>query len=194
MKKLYIFDMGGVVSQNTNVTAEVSAYLEFDGAKMLDYARDDFKELTKGRISVQEFTRRFSLKSGRTIEDELLSKFFDPKLDRDVVAIIERLKNGARVVVGSNTITPHYDIHLQKGDYQFFDAVYASHLMGLAKPDPAFFTYILDREGFSPEETAFVDDLPANVEAARGLGICSFVFTDAAKLKKDLTALEQQQS
>jgi putative hydrolase of the HAD superfamily len=189
MKKLYIFDMGGVVSRNTNVRAEVSAYLEFDGAEMMEFARDDFIELTTGKIDVQEFTRRFSQKSGRLIEDDLLSRFFDPELDRDVVAIIDTLKHGARVVVGTNTITPHYNIHLQKGDYQFFDAVYASHLIGLAKPDPAFFTYILDQEGFSPEETVFVDDLPANVEAACALGIYAFVFTDAGKLKKDLAAL-----
>ena len=192
MFKLYIFDMGGVVSRNTNIAPEVSAYLEFDGAEMIEFARDDFKALTTGAISVEEFTRRFSLKSGRTIEDDLLSRFFHPEPDRDVVDTIAALKNGARVVAGTNTITPHYNLHLQKGDYEIFDAVYASHLMGLAKPDPAFYIYILDREGCSPEQTVFIDDLPDNVEEAEKLGIHSLVFTDVIKLKKDLTALKLQ--
>jgi putative hydrolase of the HAD superfamily len=191
MLQLYIFDMGGVVSRNTNVAPEISAYLEFNGAEMIEFARDDFKALTTGVISVKEFTRRFSMKSGRPIESDLLNRFFHPELDPDVVATIETLKNGARVVVGTNTITPHYRIHLQKGDYEFFDAVYASHLMGLAKPDPDFYTYILEQEGCSPEQAVFIDDLPVNVEAAGNLGIHSFVFTDADRLKEDLAALKR---
>ena len=102
------------------------------------------------------------------------------------------MKNGARVVAGTNTITPHYNVHLQEGDYEIFDAVYASHMMGLAKPDPAFYTYILDRAGCPQEQAGFVDDVPENVEAAEKLGIHSFVFTNAEKLKKDLTALKLQ--
>jgi len=192
MFKLYIFDMGGVVSRNTSVVPDISAYLEFNGAEMIEFARDDFEALTTGAIPVEEFTRRFSLKSGRAVEDDLLTRFFHPELDLDVVNTIDNLKNGARVVAGTNTITPHYDLHLQKGDYEIFDAVYASHQMGLAKPDPDFYTYILDREGFSPEQAVFVDDVPANVEAAEKLGIHSFVFTNAEKLKKDLNALKLQ--
>jgi HAD superfamily hydrolase (TIGR01509 family) len=169
MFQLYIFDMGGVVSRNTNVAPEISAYLEFDGAKLIEYARDDFEALTTGAISVEEFTRRFSLKSGRPIEADLLTRFFHPELDRDVVATITALKNGARVVAGTNTITPHYNLHLQKGDYDIFNAVYASHLMGLAKPDSNFYSYILDQERCSPAEAVFIDDFHANVEAARKL-------------------------
>jgi HAD superfamily hydrolase (TIGR01509 family) len=186
MFDLYIFDMGGVVSRNTNVTPDIAAYLEFDGAQMMDYAREDFRELTIGEISVREFVRRFSSKSGRTIEDDLLNRFFEPELDPDVVAILETLKNGARVVAGTNTIGPHYDIHLNKGDYRVFDAVYASHLIGLAKPDPAFYTYILEHEGSSADRAVFVDDFPENIAAARALGIRSFLFTDAEKLNDDL--------
>jgi len=189
MFDLYIFDMGGVVSRNTNVGPEIAAYLEFDGGQMIEYAREDFRELTIGEISVREFVRRFSSKSSRTIEDDLLIRFFKPELDPDVVAIIDTLKNGARVVAGTNTIAPHYDIHLRRGDYDIFDIVYASHLMGLAKPDPAFYTCILEHESCSADRAVFIDDFPENVEAARALGIGSLLFTGAEQLKKDLTAL-----
>jgi len=189
MFDLYIFDMGGVVSRNTNVGPEIAAYLEFDGGQMIEYAREDFRELTIGEISVREFVRRFSSKSSRTIEDDLLIRFFKPELDPDVVAIIDTLKNGTRVVAGTNTIAPHYDIHLRRGDYDIFDIVYASHLMGLAKPDPAFYTCILEHESCSADRAVFIDDFPENVEAARALGIGSLLFTGAEQLKKDLTAL-----
>jgi glucose-1-phosphatase len=186
MVDLYIFDMGGVVSRNTHAAPDMAAYLEFDGAKMIEYARDDFRELTTGRISEQEFVLRFGLRSGLPVEEDLLNRFFDPELDPDVVATIRTLKNGARVVAGTNTISPHYQIHLQKGDYRLFDAVYASHLMGLAKPDPAFYTYILKHEGCSADRAVFADDIPENVEAARTLGIRSLLFADAEQLNRDL--------
>jgi putative hydrolase of the HAD superfamily len=183
---LYIFDIGGVVSRNTNVAPEIAAHLEFDGAKMIEFARDDFRLLTTGKISAEEFVRRFAVKSGRPIQDDLLNRFFHPELNPGVVAIINALRNGARIVAGTNTIGPHYEIHRERGDYRIFDAVYASHLIGLAKPDPAFYTYILERERCPADRAVFVDDIRKNVEAARSLGICSFLFSDAKRLKEDL--------
>lgn len=194
MFNLYIFDMGGVVSRNTNAAPDMAAHFEFDGTKTIDFAREDFRQLTTGKISVEEFVRRFSFKRGHTAEDGLLDRFFEPELDPDVAAIIDTLKNGARVVAGTNTIGPHYEIHLRKGDYRIFDAVYASHLIGLAKPDPAFYTYILEQEGCPADRAVFIDDVPANVEAARPLGIRSLVFTGAENLKSDLATLKQQQA
>lgn len=191
MFKLYIFDMGGVVSHNTNVAPRISAYLDFNGVDIYELARDDFKALTTGAIAVPEFIRRFAVKCGRKVEEDLLTRFFHPQLDSDVVATIHGMKKKARVVVGTNTIAPHYSVHLHNGDYEAFDAVYASHLIGLAKPDRAFYTHVLEHEGCSPVETVFVDDLPVNVEAARQLGIRSLVFTDAEKLKEELAALKQ---
>jgi epoxide hydrolase-like predicted phosphatase len=185
---LYIFDMGGVVTRNTNIAPQISDRLELDEAALKEVAGDDFKALTIGEISAKEFSKRFSLKIGRTIEEDLLTLIFHPKVDRDVSKTIATLRKNARVVVGTNTIAPHYDVHLRKGHYEPFDAVYASHLMGLAKPHPAFYTYILDREHCLPQEAVFVDDLPANVEAAREIGIHSFVFNDADTLNNELAA------
>jgi HAD superfamily hydrolase (TIGR01509 family) len=188
MLKLYIFDMGGVVTRNTNIAPLISDHLALDEDPLKEVAGDDFKALTIGIISAKEFSKRFSLKIGRTLEEGLLTRIFRPKVDRDVLKTVASLKKNARVVVGTNTIAPHYGIHLRKGHYEAFDAVYASHLMGLAKPHPAFYRYILDREHCLPGEAVFVDDLPANVEAARELGIHSFVFVDPETLTKDLAA------
>ena len=63
--------------------------------------------------------------------------------------------------------------------------------MGLVKPDPAFYTHILDREGCAPAETVFVDDAEENVEAARKLGIHGLRFEGAAKLRRNLAALKR---
>ena len=84
----------------------------------------------------------------------------------------------ARAAVGTNTIDPAYDLHVEK---EVFDAINASNHFGFAKPDEAFYSYILQAEGDNPEESVFVDDLEKNVANARKLGIHSFVFENVEK-------------
>jgi len=57
------------------------------------------------------------------------------------------------------------------------------------KPDPATFEILRARFGLDPVPTVFIDDLPANVEAARSLGFLGLVFTDAPRLRGDLRDL-----
>ena len=61
--------------------------------------------------------------------------------------------------------------------------------VGVSKPDPAIFRHFLDRFGLQADEIAFVDDSPANVAAARGLGIEAIRFEDAAQVRRDLRRL-----
>jgi hypothetical protein len=51
------------------------------------------------------------------------------------------------VVAGTNTLDVHYRIHAELGDYEAFAHTYASHLIHVAKPDPAFYRHILDCRG-----------------------------------------------
>ncbi|MFM8794577.1 MAG: HAD-IA family hydrolase, partial [Acidimicrobiales bacterium] len=52
-----------------------------------------------------------------------------------------------------------------------FDAIVDSHEVGIRKPNPAIYMLTLERLGANPGRTAFLDDLIANVDAARRLGI-----------------------
>ncbi|MDH7489731.1 MAG: HAD family phosphatase [Anaerolineae bacterium] len=47
---------------------------------------------------------------------------------------------------------------------------------GVAKPDPAIYHIALQRLGVRPAEAVFVDDMAANVEAARALGMYAVQF------------------
>ncbi|MBO4750660.1 MAG: HAD family phosphatase [Lachnospiraceae bacterium] len=59
----------------------------------------------------------------------------------------------------------------------------------LIKPDPEIYKLCLARFGLKPEESVFVDDLPANVEAARRLGIHGIVFESREQVDRELEAL-----
>ena len=67
------------------------------------------------------------------------------------------------------------------------DDIVVSGRVGLVKPDPAIFELTRDRFGLDPARTVFVDDLPANVEAAQRLGFIGHVFSGAASLRTDLS-------
>ncbi|MCP3935993.1 MAG: HAD family phosphatase [Actinomycetia bacterium] len=57
----------------------------------------------------------------------------------------------------------------------WFDVVIDSSEVGLRKPDPAIWQLTLERLGCSAECSVFLDDHPANVEAAAELGIAGVV-------------------
>ncbi len=60
----------------------------------------------------------------------------------------------------------------------------------LVKPDPAIYRLALDRFGLEAAQAVFVDDVPANVDAAAALGIQAILFTDAVDLRADLERLD----
>jgi glucose-1-phosphatase len=54
---------------------------------------------------------------------------------------------------------------------EIFERVFYSYAVGLAKPSPDIYRHVLDTAGLRADETAFLDDNPANVSAAAALGI-----------------------
>jgi putative hydrolase of the HAD superfamily len=76
---------------------------------------------------------------------------------------------------------------LTHGHYAIFDAVFASNKIGLSKPDPEFYRYILKNEGVKPEDTFFVDDTEVNVLSAERIGIRAILFKDSSSLSLQIT-------
>ena len=61
---------------------------------------------------------------------------------------------------------------------ELLDGCFFSWELGVAKPDAAYFTRVLDELGVAPAATLFVDDNPVNVRAAEALGIRSLCWND----------------
>lgn len=188
---LYIFDMGGVVARNTDVFPHVLSYLDITREEFLTFAGENLEKLFHGRVSTDEFWARFSRRYGREVKEELFGKFFHSNIDQEVTDLIKQLKGSSRVVCGTNTLDPHYDYHLSRGHYDIFDAVFASHKIGLSKPNPEFYRYILRNEGVSPENAFFVDDTEVNVLSAREMGIYATLFTDSKSLSLEIENHEE---
>jgi 2-haloacid dehalogenase len=69
---------------------------------------------------------------------------------------------------------------------EWFEGIVVSGDERLIKPDPRIFNLLVERYGLDPATTLFIDDHPANVEAAAALGFQAVPFVGADTLRKDL--------
>ncbi|HDP78701.1 MAG TPA: HAD family phosphatase [Mesotoga infera] len=185
--RLFIFDVGGVIAENTNVVPSICGFLDISKDEFLDYAEmENLIALQTGRLTPEEFVYMFSRKLGRPVPENIWEMFFKPEPIKETIEIIKELRRKHRVVAGTNTIEPHFKVHKSRGDYDLFDKVYASHIIGFAKPDLKFYSHILEKESCRPEEAFFTDDTARNVEAALRSGMNAFQFTDSSVLREKL--------
>jgi len=78
---------------------------------------------------------------------------------------------------------------LIEGKYEFFnylDGKVVSGREGVKKPDRRIFEILLDRFALKADECLFIDDSPANLEAAEKVKIKGVRFYDALQLREDL--------
>jgi putative hydrolase of the HAD superfamily len=66
------------------------------------------------------------------------------------------------------------------------DLIVYSHEVGLLKPDPHIYALTCERLGVAPAATVFVDDVEANVEAARSAGLDAILFRSAEETIREL--------
>ncbi len=172
---LYIFDMGNVVVKGINVLDKTAELLSVDTQEFFrDYRYYDHP-LMDGTLTCDEYYRHLEHIFNVKVQGKPFSDFFKPYLNEPMVRVIEKLKvQGNRVVVGSNTFKPHWDIIESFGFDRFFDRCYLSHEMGMTKPAKAFFEYILKEEKVAPRDVFFTDDYKENIDAAASLGINTF--------------------
>lgn len=70
----------------------------------------------------------------------------------------------------------------------FGEHLFTSSDYGARKPDPVVFERVLASYGTAPEDAFFADDLQANVEGARRVGITAHLFTTSAGLLEAIEA------
>ena len=71
----------------------------------------------------------------------------------------------------------------------YFSTLYFSGRLGMAKPDPRIFKHVLADLHVAPEDVVFIDDSPANIQAAEALGIRVVLHTEDTDLRQELALL-----
>jgi 2-haloacid dehalogenase len=107
------------------------------------------------------------------------------------VQLLRELKaRGHRLYALTNFSAETWPVTRQRFEFlSLFDDVVVSAEHGLVKPDLRIYRLAVARCELEPERTLFVDDIEANVRAARELGFRGLRFTGPEPLRAELKAL-----
>jgi 2-haloacid dehalogenase len=116
---------------------------------------------------------------------------FDRSLRGGITSTVEVLRDlhaaGVRVVGLTNWSAELFPVARRRFEFlTLFEEILVSGEEKVAKPDPAIFELVAERTGLPAEACVFVDDKPANVEAARAAGMDGIVFVDDGSLRTRL--------
>lgn len=112
-----------------------------------------------------------------------------------VGGLIERVhERGLATACLSNTNAPHWEALVEYDALRRLHARYASHEMGMAKPDEAIYRAFEQAAGARGPEILFFEDTPENAEAARALGWDAHVVDPAQETSPQIEAALRQRA
>ena len=127
----------------------------------------------------------------RDIARKLIAFWDRPILETEgICPLIEELKGlGYGIYLLSNASCRQPDYWQRVPASRFFDGTLISYSVRLVKPMPEIYEKFFETFSLKREECFFIDDSPANVEAALYVGMPATVFhNDTARLRRELRA------
>ncbi len=104
--------------------------------------------------------------------------------NQELINYLSLYTKSCRLYIASNTDPLHYAFLSNNYPwFSLFNGFGLSFRLKIAKPSPEFYSKLCREFGINYQDALFIDDLKDNVEAAEGLGIKSYLFTDLAGLK-----------
>ena len=187
-----IFDLGRVVV-SWDPVGIVRSVRGPDGAEALAellFNHPDWLEVDRGTLSLHAMARQAEGRTGLPMAQNLAILQAVPASllpDPAMVALIEALHSvGHRLYALSNMGHASIDWLEQQEFWRFFSGKVVSARVRMLKPEPDIYRYLLVSFDLKAGECLFIDDSPANVAAARALGLQGMVFTDAPACRRQL--------
>jgi HAD superfamily hydrolase (TIGR01509 family) len=202
-----VFDLGGVVlrwqpdeflPRLLPARAPDRAAARALGAAFFQGFGGEWREFDRGAIEPGPLAERIAARIGLEVDEvrtviEAIPHELQPI--PETVALIERMQEaGHRLFFLSNMPLP-YAAHLESTHAvlgRFERGVFSSRV-GLLKPDAGMFEHAAAHFGLAPQGLVMIDDLEANVAAARRAGWGGVLFEDAARCEAELQGQGQGQ-
>ena len=190
-----VFDVGGVIVPHDNdaLYRRLAARCAAPQAEAVIRAAARDPGYERGALPIAHLFARLRREAGYAADRDTFHADWCSHLglDAGMLDYVERLAARRRVLLFSNTNREHWDhlLRLSDGRLGRFEA-YLSHELGDAKPALSAFRRVADAAAIDPARALFVDDKPANVEAARRAGFAAILFTGQAEFARCLAAEE----
>lgn len=141
--------------------------------------REELTTLT-GKADLRELLVEMLRRRGRDCTaEEVLEVWYRIDVDDFMLGLVDRVRAaGLTTVLATNQQSYRGSFMQANLPYtEHFDHQFHSYEVGLAKPDPAYFTHIVQALGIEPSEAVFVDDVMANVRGAEAAGLSAVHFS-----------------
>ena len=123
---------------------------------------------------------------------ELRADFFrGDAFDVDLLAFVRSLRPQVKTGIISNAWPDALDANFRVFNATTFDALVFSGTEGVAKPGAEIYRRALARLDVAASEAVFVDDVRANVDGARAVGMQGVLFTGPAEVRREVLRLVQ---
>lgn len=170
--EVVVFDLDGVLRHfDRDAERELEARHGLEHGALLDAAFGDELglRLVTGEIDWPEFADGLAARIGRPATDEFLA--MRAVLDHAAVQLVHDIRAAGRPValLTNGTLRTEEEL-VEHGIAQVFDRVFNAARIGVAKPDPLVYEVVTAELGVAPAGIAFIDDVGANVTAARSAG------------------------
>lgn len=202
MKKLenidfLIFDLGNVII-DIDYSFSINELKKMlpESKKFLSdkfYLSTFLKEYEKGLISSAQFrneVRNLYQEDWTDLQVDHVWNSLLRNIPFERIELLKKLRSDFGTAILSNTNEIHitkFDEILQdqsgeKSIYDLCGRIFLSHQMGLAKPDEAIYKAVLNEIKIDPERVLFFDDLNANLDGAKRVGIQTYHITHPKSL------------
>ena len=178
MIKAIIFDFGDVFI-SLDKAATTNKLKEIDINELPESLMAKNREYEQGFVTSDEISDHYTTEFPQLNSEDFLNAWNSILLEfpeyrfRFIQKLAE--EKDYKLILLSNTNENH--IEYIKNNVPFFedfrncfDAFYLSHEIGLRKPNPEIFEFVLEQHDLRPEECLFIDDTAEHVESAASLG------------------------
>ncbi|HSW97082.1 MAG TPA: HAD family phosphatase [Candidatus Saccharimonadales bacterium] len=192
MIKAILFDLGGVVF--TNGTKKFIDFI----ATTYSLDKAFVKEIIDGPTATL-------YREAKITRDEFWKRsLHELQIDEDIDTLEEKWIEGYEVIAGTRRLiqelSQRYKVYFLSDNVKdrvekintryhfidwFEDGVF-SHEVGVRKPNPQIYTFVLKKAHVEPEEAVFIDDKAEFLPSAKEMGIHTFLFKSPEKLHADL--------
>ncbi|MDE7029736.1 MAG: HAD family phosphatase [Lachnospiraceae bacterium] len=195
MIKNIVFDMGNVLTvydQRAYIYGYVDNEADFWWVKNHLCASVEWLQMDRGTITDEEaiasickrMPARLHDTTARFVREYRMVQPPNPPMEK----LVEELSgNGYDLYLLSNTSHRFRRFGRSIKSVAYMKGIWISCEHGLLKPEPAAYLDFFQTFSLNPAECFFVDDMPANIEAAGNLGMCGCVYYgDVKELRQSL--------
>eukprot|EP01107_Rhizomastix_libera_P000302 TRINITY_DN10544_c0_g1_i1.p2 TRINITY_DN10544_c0_g1~~TRINITY_DN10544_c0_g1_i1.p2 ORF type:complete len:206 (-),score=0.40 TRINITY_DN10544_c0_g1_i1:1337-1954(-) len=187
--KCVFLDFGGVLYQIDHAASiiafsKLSANPNFLKEVKPSSAAKEIFDYESGKIDLPEFRLKISEKFDLNCDDDAFdaawNKILVKKFDYSAKAVKIIKEKGCKVFLLSNTNDVHFTKFAPECEefFSLMDGFVLSYKVGSVKPEEKIYQEALKIAGFTAENCLFADDLPENLETAKGLGFYVKLISD----------------